>query len=157
MFFSKKEEILRLCESSIYFDDIQNIYKQPIIIQIDDIVIKGEKYNKCLHLEDYKEYFGVYIFLDIQNRPVYIGVSGANKTKANLRQRVCAQLTNSSHLIKNISYVESLISGKTVNVTRDTILQYATKILICPCGKDADKAQDLEVLLLSLCNTKYNR
>lgn len=156
-----KEKVLNECKYSGYFDDVEDILGLKSI-ELKNI-IKLDSENTYKSLEEFKDKVGIYIFLNTFYEPVYVGLSGVFEQgiKSNLFQRITNQLINSSHLVKNIVYVENLLNVKKgknlVDKDKQHILTYAPYLIVYSCGTNIKKAQDLESIFLSLLQLKYNR
>jgi len=164
MLFEKSDRVLQLCKNSDYKHDlikileIYNSDKHEYLFSLKQIINLEKTENSCKEAKLPHKEVGVYIFFDKYKLPVYIGVTGEKGSKANLKQRICSQLRQSSNLSKNILEINNLILGTDLaQLNRKDLLHYLDNVLVYPCGNDIDKAQGLELLLLSVCNTKYNR
>ncbi len=118
----------------------------------------------------YKEKTGVYIFLDNDNIPVYVGVAGKVGGDHDIKQRLQKQFncdnTNATLSI-NIEEIESILQSIQINCPKkkdkkELILKYASKLLVIEVGDissadEVQKAQSLEILLIALFNAKYNK
>jgi len=132
----------------------------------DIINIKGD--NNLEKLNPFKKDIGVYIFLDEDNFPVYIGVAAEKESKHSLRDRLQKQFNcnlSNSTISKNISTIEKIygnsIDDETLEKKKLLLLKYAPKLLVIPIGElnepeNISKALELEKLLISLYNSKYN-
>lgn len=154
---------------------IESLYSKSINGNIeifnscDMINIESEKSRNNLNiLDDYKNNTGVYIFLN-NDLPVYIGVAGNNvKSNHSIKDRVGVHLKcdDNATLPNNIYTIETLLGNDVINLTKinrkNLILTYAPKLIIINIGllhneQDIKKSNDLEQLLISLFNSKYNK
>lgn len=142
------------------------------------IIILGDKSTNYLDsLNDFINKTGVYIFLNNDNVPVYIGVAGEKASKQSLKARLSLQLNgnkSNSTLAKNIKEIEELLnntdftyfhSDDELNKTnyKQLILDYAPKFIVIDKGilsHDNDNAKEslsLEKALIAIFNSKYNK
>ena len=136
-----------------------------IIIEPNDKELKP--YNNLKPLDAYKEKTGVYIFLDINNIPVYIGVAGEKNSKQHLRKRLEQHFNCNSGLTKTIIEIENLLKNKKFKKTEDRkilkkkLLEYCPKFLVIDCGNlnndNVQESLDLEKCLIAIFNSKYNK
>jgi len=75
--------------------------------------------NNLKPLDEFKDKTGVYIFLDKDKNPVYIGVAGEKKAKQHLRKRLEQHFNCNSGLSKNIIEIENLLNNININPTTD--------------------------------------
>lgn len=158
-----KEKILAICANSDYLNNIQEIFNLECF-ELAKVIDKNASNNysslKQEYFKDDEKQAGVYIFLNSCKEPVYVGLSGVKEknVQSNLFQRITNQLTKSSHLLKNIVDVENILN-KNLKLEQDKahILTYAPYLLVYSCDKDIEKAQALELILLSTLQLKYNR
>lgn len=124
--------------------------------------------NNIKILKNFSNSTGVYIFLDKDNVPVYIGVAGIEGSRQPLQERLRKHFKcrTDSNLSKNIYEIETIYGNKLANTSendkKQLILDYAPKLLIIKVGElgnsvAAKKASSLEILLISLFNSKYNK
>jgi len=133
-------------------------------------IVNKEGDNDIKILEEYQNKTGVYIFLDNDNIPVYIGLAGKVGGSHDIKQRLQKQFncngTNST-LYKNIEEIENILQNSSVPSEsmadkKELILEFAPKLLVIEVGElningDVLRAQSLETLLISLFNSKYNK
>lgn len=131
------------------------------VFRIDENFIINLRNNN--ELEVYKNKTGVYIFLK-NNIPVYIGFSGQKDKKQSLYERIVnKQLSSNDNLVKNIRKIEKYLNPD-VSLSKDRkklILEYTSSLIVIDCGVKEDNyvkfAQSLEVILIALFNSKYNK
>ena len=104
------EKVKFIIEKLYEIDKYQEEYKVTNEIKIKTILVDKELLEKNnSFLKDYKNKTGVYIFLNNNNIPVYIGFSGKGK-KQNLKKRIENQLSakdnNYSNIVTNIIKIE---------------------------------------------------
>jgi hypothetical protein len=108
---------------------------------------------------------GVYIFLDEYNIPIYIGFGGRGESNS-LKTRISDQLRGnetSTTLVKNIRELEKYLNPN-ISLSNDVkklLLKYTSSLIVIDCGTQIEKnvrfAQSLEVILIALFNSKYNK
>lgn len=128
--------------------------------KIDKIFLDNIKSNN--ELKKYENKTGVYIFLK-DNIPVYIGFSGQVNKKQSLYERIVDKhFSTDDDLVKTIKKIEKLLNpnGLILNNRENLILEYTSSLIVIDCSDKTDVnvkfAQALEMILISLFNSKYN-
>ena len=137
-----------------------------------DRIVKVESKNIISELNELKKKVGVYIFINEECEPVYIGLAGKkngdHSLKDRLQKQLNANLTNST-LAKNIRDMEGLLQNdpKILNTQKKSdlkklILIYSTYIIVIITGllnEDSaiKEAEDLEKILIAILRPKYNK
>lgn len=142
-------------------------------IRLSDM-IKLNIQNSYKNLEFVKKKTGVYLFLDKDENPVYIGFSGRGE-KQDLKERIIKHFSKNksvSKLITNIKEIENYLNNINLENTefKEILLNYTSFLIVIDCGnmyknetfkeKNEDNvkfAQALEVILIALFNSKYNK
>lgn len=142
-------------------------------IRLSDM-IKLNIQNSYKNLEFVQKKTGVYLFLDKDENPVYIGFGGRGK-KQDLKERIKKHFSGNesvSKLITNIKEIENYLNNTNLENTefKNILLDYTPFLIVIDCGnmykdkismeKNEDNvkfAQALEVILISLFNSKYNK
>lgn len=142
-------------------------------IRLSDM-IKLNIQNSYKNLEFVKKKTGVYLFLDKDENPVYIGFGGRGK-KEDLKERIKKHFSGNesvSKLITNIKEIENYLNNTNLEDTefKNILLDYTPFLIVIDCGdmyknkismeKNEDNvkfAQALEVILIALFNSKYNK
>ena len=129
--------------------------------KIDKIFLDNIKSNN--ELKKYENKTGVYIFLK-DNTPVYIGFSGKEDKGQSLYGRIVnKQLSTNDTLVTNIKDIETLLNPNLplLEDRKKLILDYTSSLIVIDCGKkeldNVKFAQALEVILIALFNSKYNK
>ncbi|MCK5538961.1 MAG: hypothetical protein KAI79_19210 [Bacteroidales bacterium] len=170
-----KDEILKKYDNlDTYFRNvIKALYGESNNVNIQCFnskdIINLNKKNTIKMLSPYKNKTGVYIFLDDNDIPVYIGVAGkvggCHSIKNRLQKQFNCDSTNGT-LSKNIYDIETLIGNILINSNqidkKKLILKYAPKLLVIEVGDlinpdDINISLALEQVLISLFNSKYNK
>lgn len=130
--------------------------------------------NSYKNLEFVKKKTGVYLFLDKNENPVYIGFGGRGE-KQDLKERIIKHFSKNksvSKLITNIKEIENYLNNTNLEDTefKNILLDYTSFLIVIDCGdmyknkismeKNEDNvkfAQALEVILIALFNSKYNK
>ena len=104
------EKVKFIIEKLYEIDKYQEEYKVTNEIKIKTILVDKELLEKSKSFsKDYRDKTGVYIFLNNNNIPVYIGFSGKGK-KQDLKKRIENQLSakdnNYSNIVTNIIKIE---------------------------------------------------
>jgi len=132
-------------------------------------IIKINGNNNIKILNKYKGKTGIYIFLDNDNIPVYIGVAGKIDSNHSIQDRLQKQFnchSSNSTLSLNIFDTEKSYGNILTNSSKDDkkqlILNYTPKLLIInagdlSCDNDVYTSLALEQVLISLFNSKYNK
>jgi len=172
---SKDEIFRRYTNLNSYTQDIINKLYGERINNIDILnflssnIINLDGSNNIQMLNSYQDKTGVYIFLNEENIPVYIGVAGKRNSNHSIKDRLQKQFncnTSNSTLSKNISDIESLCGNSLRNVLKQDrkqlILDYAPKLIVINVGNlscidDVNKSLALEQILISIFNSKYNK
>lgn len=142
-------------------------------IRLSDM-IKLNIQNSYKNLEFVQKKTGVYLFLDKDENPVYIGFGGRGK-KEDLKERIKKHFSGNesvSKLITNIKEIENYLNNTNLENTefKNILLDYTPFLIVIDCGdmyknkismeKNEDNvkfAQALEVILIALFNSKYNK
>jgi hypothetical protein len=158
---------------SFYVSILKGIYGKETNSSI--VFFKTEKFinlNSCNNLSGLNYYYnkiGVYIFLDKNKVPIYIGVAGEINSKHSLQGRLKKQLNcnqSNSTISKNIAVIETIFQNREMNnglnTPKNLLLEYAPNFLVIEVGDIGDneavkKALELEVFLIALFNSKYNK
>jgi len=163
---SLPEEYRKIIET-LYTGIPQNQIYQ--IFKVDEL-IRPNRGNNLIPLKELKDKVGVYIFINENCEPVYVGLTGRKeKSSQSLRDRLQKQLNgneDNSTLAKNIREIESLLN--TINEKekpkelKEWIVMYTTYIIVIITGELKDneaikKAQNLETVLIALLRPKYNK
>ncbi len=129
----------------------------------NDFIQTDKPFQKYSKLNEYKDCTGIYIFLNADCIPVYVGVGGEKNGKQDLMKRLTQHFPASSHLAKNIKETEKVLGIDTSDKTpKEIMLKYAPELLIVNIGALSDedscrKSNNLEKALISLWNCRYNR
>ena len=137
-----------------------------------NIIVNGAN-NKLSILNILKGKSGVYIFLDSDRIPVYIGKGGTSKklTGTDLKSRVGQELRAGSignTLSKNIIDIESELQNKNISkeFSIDNLIKNFSLLTITVCDRVANneidevnilKAEALEMVFIALFHPKYNK
>jgi len=124
--------------------------------------------NNLKPLDEFKDKTGVYIFLDKDKNPSYIGVAGEKNAKQHLRKRLEQHFNCNSGLSKNIIEIENLLNNIKIKPTnnrrilKDLILEYVPNFLVIEVGTLEDetavkRSLNLEKCLIAIFNSKYNK
>lgn len=168
-----KDIIEKLYDDSIdkYELKLSNITIKKI--RLSDM-IKLNIQNSYKNLEFVKKKTGVYLFLDKDEKPVYIGFSGRGK-KQYLKERIKKHFSGNesvSKLIRNIKEIENYLNNTNLEDTefKEILLNYTPFLIVIDCGnmyknetfkekneENVKFAQALEVILIALFNSKYNK
>lgn len=110
------EKVKFIIEKLYEIDKYQEEYKVTNEIKIKTILVDKELLEKSKSFsKDYRDKTGVYIFLNNNNIPVYIGFSGKGK-KQDLKKRIENQLSakdnNCSNLVYNIIKIEEKLDNE---------------------------------------------
>lgn len=142
-------------------------------IRLSDM-IKLNIQNSYKNLEFVQKKTGVYLFLDKDENPVYIGFGGRGE-KQDLKERIIKHFSKNksvSKLITNIKEIENYLNNTNLEDTefKNILLDYTPFLIVIDCGdmyknkismeKNEDNvkfAQALEVILIALFNSKYNK
>ena len=158
---------------SFYVSILKGIYGKEANFSIVPFKTKKfislNSYNNLSGLDYYKNKIGVYIFLDKNQVPVYIGVAGEENSTHSLKDRLQKQLNcnkSNSTISKNIAVIETILQNREMNnelnALKNLLLEYAPNFLVIEVGSIGDneaakKALELEVFLIALFNSKYNK
>lgn len=132
-------------------------------VKIENIINENGKNSYKKYLDFIKEKTGVYVFLDKNNKPLYIGFGGQIDKEQSLYERISSkQLSSNDTLIKNINEKENCGSDTSKSCERKKLLlKYTSSLIIIDCGIQIEEnvrfAQSLEVILIALFNSKYNK
>ena len=159
------EKVKSIIEKLYEIDKYQKEYKLTNEINIKKFIIDSnflENIRNNNELKKYKEKTGVYIFLK-ENIPVYIGFSGQVNKKQSLYERIVDKhFSTNDDLVKSIKKIERLLNpnGLIKDNRKSLILEYTSSLVVIDCSDKTDInvkfAQDLEVILIALFNSKYN-
>ena len=159
------KEIIRILYTEIPQNQIFKIFKVEELIRTN-----GNNY--LVPIKELKEKIGVYIFINKEYEPVYIGLAGKEDSTHSLRDRLQKQLNanlSNSTLAKNIRDIEGLLQSDStiLNIEqkeklRELILRYTAYIIVIITGEREDnnaikKAKDLEKVLIALLRPRYNK
>jgi hypothetical protein len=160
---------------------IESLYSgTSSVVEIFDVmakdIINDSDNNNLEHIDKCKRKTGVYIFLGKDNLPKYIGKGGTSNStdlKAkDLRYRISQELcpftgNNQNTLSKNIIEVESVLHSKKISELDSIEIIKSFKIRILILGERLvegnsnkpmiKKVETLEVILLALLPSKYNK
>jgi hypothetical protein len=133
-------------------------------------IINIDAYNTLRELDLYKNKTGIYIFLDENIVPVYIGEAGKQGGKHSLKDRLGVQFKcdpSNATLAKNISTIETLLQNTKVakndlqKEMKQLILKYAPTFIVISLGDitedNVKNARAIEQVLIALFNSKYNK
>lgn len=133
-------------------------------VKIENIINENSKNSYKKYLDFVKEETGVYIFLDKNKKPAYIGFGGQVDKGQSLYERITSkQLSSNDTLIKNINEKEkcNLDISKLSYKRKELLLKYTSSLIIIDCGTQIEEnvrfSQSLEVILIALFNPKYNK
>lgn len=142
-------------------------------IELSDM-IKLSIQNSYKSLEFLKKKTGVYLFLDKDENPVYVGFSGRGE-KQDLKEKIIKHFSKNksvSKLISNIKEIENYLNNINLGDTefKEILLNYTPFLIVIDCGNmyknetsmeknenNVKFARALEVILISLFNSKYNK
>ena len=127
--------------------------------------------NNLRKLDSYSDKSGVYIFLDEDNIPVYIGVAGKIGGMHSIKDRLGVQLKcdlSNATLIKNILSVNVLLQdtkhqeNTTNNEFKKLILEFSPRFIVISLGNvthdsSVKNANVIEQSLIAIFNSKYNK
>ncbi len=152
--------------NAIYGEDISGI---DLKCFYSSTIINTDGKNNMGVLTSYKKKTGVYIFLDNNSMPVYIGVAGKIGGEHSIQKRLQKQFnchkTNGT-LALNIAEIEEAYGTNIGNTSKkdrkNLILNYAPNLLVICVGElenddDIRTSLSLEKILISLFNSKYNK
>ncbi len=138
-------------------------------------IINKQKY-KLEILKLLEDKTGVYIFIDNENIPVYIGIGGQKQNKQDLKTRVSQELRayvtkgkttsyskdTGATLSKNIQEIESILQNQKITPDNSIELIKSFSLLTITVGEvtiksDVLKSRALETILIALFHPKYNK
>ena len=176
--YSNLNEKVKFIIEKLYDDSIDEHELKLFNITIKKIrlsdMIKLNIQNSYKNLEFVQKKTGVYLFLDKDENPVYIGFGGRGK-KQDLKERIKKHFSGNesvSKLITNIKEIENYLNNTNLEDTefKNILLDYTPFLIVIDCGdmyknkismeKNEDNvkfAQALEVILIALFNSKYNK
>ena len=163
------------------YNNLDNLFKNVIktlygqespmefkkVLSTNIININGE--NNLKSLNEFDGSTGVYIFLNKNHIPVYIGVAGKQGSTHSLKDRLQKQFNcheSNATLAKNIVDIESLLQNKSipnssVKDRKKLISEYAPTLIIIDMGtlnnSNVKNSLALEQILISIFNSKYNK
>lgn len=142
---------------------VRNFDMKTKKVKIENIINENGQNSYKKYLNFIKEKTGVYIFLDKNNKPVYIGFGGQVDKEQSLYERIRSkQLSSNDTLIKNINEKESCDLDTSKSWERKKfLLKNISSLIIIDCGTQIEEnvrfAQSLEIILIALFNPKYNK
>ena len=176
--YSNLNEKVKFIIEKLYDDSIDEHELKLFNITIKKIrlsdMIKLNIQNSYKNLEFVQKKTGVYLFLDKDENPVYIGFGGRGE-KQDLKERIKKHFSGNesvSKLIRNIKEIENYLNNTNLEDTefKNILLDYTPFLIVIDCGdmyknkismeKNEDNvkfAQALEVILIALFNSKYNK
>ncbi len=176
---SKDSILNRYQNLDVYFRDcLEALYGKDNGVDIKCFlpcnIINNTGKNSALALNSLIGKAGIYIFLDQDLVPVYIGKGGTSSSTADdakdLKFRINQQLGGGNRhntLSNNIIEIESLLSNNTI--TEDESIEYikSFSLLVISSGDrrkngslfqdSIDNANTLETILIALFHPKYNK
>jgi hypothetical protein len=164
----------RDCINALYGEGNTNIEVNCFLSS--NIVVKNSKYKLSI-LNSLKTKTGVYIFLDNESIPVYIGIGGQKvNAKQDLKVRISQELraycqnnvtTNYSKdsgatLSKNIQNIDTLLTNNQVSPDDSVETIKSFSLITIAVGAITDEnsvnnSQALETILIALFHPKYNK
>jgi len=155
----------------LYTEILQN-QDQVKVFEVDKLIKKNGR-NDLSPLNEVKDKVGVYIFINKNCEPVYVGLAGESSNskhslKGRLQKQLNADLSNST-LAKNIRDIEGLLqNNQEILKIRDRkrlkelICKYTAYIIAIITGELQDDnaiedAKSLEKVLIALLRPKYNK
>ena len=171
-----KESILSKYKSinSFFKKCLEALYGKNNSISINCFLpcnmIKEGTNNDLKVLMPLKDRTGIYIFLDSNSIPVYIGIGG-QKINANqgLKARIGQELRafknegdTGTTLSKNIQEIDSLLENKKITADESILRIKSFSLLSIDVGDiaievDVFKSKSLETILIALYHPKYNK
>jgi len=138
-------------------------------------LINRSRYKLAI-LNPLKDKTGIYIFLDSEFVPVYIGIGGQKTNGQNLKIRLGQELRahvkkgqsteyskdSGATLSKNIQEIDKLLTQEDISADTSIETIKGFKIITLAvgdidCEKDVLNARALETVLISLFHPKYNK